>query len=126
MLLGGSISITFAITYGFGKHSYDIEPQNYPAMLLVSSFAGTFMIIGAAWSKTAFAVTLLRISSGWQKGLVWFIIISVNAILGASGAITWVRCWPIEKTWMMDIKGECWDYSINVYYNIFTAGKGPC
>ncbi|KAK9415249.1 hypothetical protein SUNI508_02097 [Seiridium unicorne] len=121
MLLGGNISITFAVTFGFGKHSYDIEPHKFSPMRLVSNFAGTFIIIGAAWSKTAFAVTLLRISSGWQKFFIWFIIISVNAVLGVSGVTTWTRCWPLEKTWVMSLTGTCWSYSINVYYNIFTA-----
>lgn len=122
MLLGGNISITLAIQDGFGKHSYDIPLRNYPSMLFVSAFAGTFMIVGAAWSKTAFAVTLLRISAGWQKSCIWFIIASVNAVLGASAVITWVRCWPVQKTWMMTTPGECWSYKFNVRYNIFTAG----
>ncbi|KAK6084336.1 integral membrane protein [Seiridium cupressi] len=121
MLLGGNISITFAVTFGFGKHSYDIEPHKFSPMRLVSNFAGTFMIIGAAWSKTAFAVILLRISSGRQKIFIWFIIISVNAVLGVSGVTTWTRCWPLEKTWVMSLTGTCWSYSINVHYNIFTA-----
>ncbi|KAK6212544.1 hypothetical protein LQW54_005128 [Pestalotiopsis sp. IQ-011] len=122
MLLGGNISITLATQDGFGKHSYDIPLRNYPSMLFVSAFAGTFMIVGAAWSKTAFAVTLLRISAGWQKTFIWFIIASVNAVLGASAVITWVRCWPVQKTWMMATPGECWPYKFNVRYNIFTAG----
>ncbi|KAH8204488.1 hypothetical protein TruAng_001404 [Truncatella angustata] len=120
MLLGGNISITFAISYGFGRHSYDIPLQNYSPMLFVSAFAGTFMIIAAAWSKTAFAVTLLRISSGWQTGFLWFIIVSVNAVLGVSAVITWARCWPIQKIWV-NVSGTCWPYRINVHYNIFTA-----
>ncbi|ETS78578.1 hypothetical protein PFICI_10640 [Pestalotiopsis fici W106-1] len=122
MLLGGNISITLAIQDGFGKHSWDIPFKNYPSMLFVSAFAGTFMIIGAAWSKTAFAVTLLRISTGWQKSFIWFIIVSVNAVLGASAVMTWARCWPVEKLWMMSVAGECWSYKFNVRYNIFTAG----
>lgn len=123
MLLAGNISITLAIQDGFGKHSWDIPFKNYPSMLFVSAFAGTFMIIGAAWSKTAFAVTLLRISTGWQKSFIWFIIVSVNAVLGTSAVMTWARCWPVEKLWMMNLAGECWPYKFNVRYNIFTAGK---
>jgi hypothetical protein len=96
-------------------------------MLLVSNIAGSFLIVGAAWSKTSFAITLLRISSDWEKKLVWFIVVSVNTILGVSFIMTWIRCWPLEKVWRPWTPGHCYPYRINLMYNIFTAGKtyGP-
>jgi hypothetical protein len=91
--------------------------------LLFSNVAGSFSILAALWSKTSFAVTVLRISSGWVKALVWFIIITVNASLGVAIAITWAQCTPIEKVWHPGLAGECWPKGIQIRYNIFTASK---
>ncbi|KAG7283942.1 hypothetical protein NEMBOFW57_010300 [Staphylotrichum longicolle] len=95
--------------------------HNLDTFLLLSNLAGTFSILAALWSKTSFAVTVLRISSGWLKVLVWFIIITVNACLGVAVAITWAQCTPIEKVWQPLLPGECWPKGIQVRYNIFTA-----
>ncbi|EMR69931.1 putative integral membrane protein [Eutypa lata UCREL1] len=90
-------------------------------MLLALSFTGSFMIIGAAWSKSSFAISLLRISTGWTRVLIWFIIISVNVILGLSALFTWIRCWPLQKMWISSLEGSCWSRWITLHYNMFTA-----
>lgn len=89
--------------------------------LLCTNLAGTFSILAALWSKTSFAITVLRISSGWAKVLVWFIIITVNGSLGVAIAITWGQCTPIEKIWRPSVEGDCWPKGIQIKYNIFTA-----
>ncbi|KAI1880957.1 hypothetical protein JX265_001197 [Neoarthrinium moseri] len=121
VLLGGNISITFAVGLGFGKHTYDINLFKFSPMLFVSNCGGSFLIVAAALSKTAFAITLLRISSGWQKSFVWFIIASINAVFGVSLLLTWIRCSPVEKAWLVWLQGTCWPYQITVNYNTFTA-----
>src|SRR5689334_6005613 len=89
----------------------------------MSNLAGTFSILAACWSKTSFAITVLRISSGWVKILVWLIIITVNLSLGVAIAITWGQCTPIEKIWQPRLDGECWPKLVQINYNIFTAGE---
>ncbi len=109
--------------FGFGKHNHDVRNEDWPTMLLAMSFSGSFMIIGAAWSKTSFAISLLRISSGgWTRALIWFIIGTVNLILGLSVLFTWIRCWPLEKMWISSHSGTCWSRWITLHYNMFTAG----
>jgi len=51
------------------------------------NLGGFFSIVSAAWSKTSFAITLLRISDGWTYKFIWFIIISVNLSLGLAAAV---------------------------------------
>jgi hypothetical protein len=97
--------------------------RNLEPYLLIANLAGTFSILSACWSKTSFAITILRISTGWTKGVVWFIIITVNASLGVAVAITWAQCTPLEKTWRPTVKGSCWDREVQIQYNIFTASK---
>lgn len=54
--------------------------------------------------------------------VIWFIIISVNLVLGASVLFTWIRCWPLQKMWHSALEGSCWNRWITIYYNMFTAG----
>ncbi|KAK1989140.1 hypothetical protein LZ30DRAFT_755536 [Colletotrichum cereale] len=117
--------VTVDVSYDFGKHNWDVAPDNWPWLLLYANLGGSFSIIAAAWSKTSFALTLLRItresSEHWMKRLVWFIIISINIALGLNVLFTWIQCWPIEKTWRSATPGTCWRKSIPVNYNIFAA-----
>jgi hypothetical protein len=115
--------ISACINLGFGRPLPQFKPANLEPFLLFSNLAGTFAILAALWSKTSFAVTVLRISSGWVKKLVWFIIVTVNACLGVAIVITWAQCTPIEKVWRPRVPGECWTKGIQVRYNIFTASE---
>ena len=110
---------------GFGQPLRFFNFKLLEPFLLINNLAGTFSILSALWSKTSFAITILRISSGWLKGFVWFIIITVNLALGIAIAITWGQCTPIEKIWQPKLEGECWPKSIQIKYNIFTASMQP-
>ena len=108
---------------GFGRPLSQFNMNDLDIFLLFSNLAGSFSILAALWSKTSFAVTVLRISSGWFKALVWFIIITVNACLGVAIAMTCAQCTPIEKVWHPHLTGECWPKGVQIKYNIFTAGE---
>ena len=63
-----------------------------------------------AWSKTSFAVTLLRLSSGMTKAFIWFIIISLNITIIVAALVPWIQCNPIARTWDFTVAGPeaCW------------------
>ncbi|KAK4235136.1 hypothetical protein C8A03DRAFT_18076 [Achaetomium macrosporum] len=114
--------ISACVNLGFGRPLSQFDSkQNLGTFLLLSNLAGSFSILAALWSKTSFAVTVLRISPGWIKVVVWFIIITVNAALGVAIAITWAQCTPIEKVWHPRLEGSCWPKSIQIRYNVFAA-----
>ncbi|KAK0625472.1 hypothetical protein B0T17DRAFT_508459 [Bombardia bombarda] len=113
--------ISVSVTYGFGRPLSEFNFKDLNIFLLITNLAGTFSILSALWSKTSFAITVLRISTGWTKALVVFIIISVNISLGVAIAITWGQCTPIAKTWQPRLPGTCWPKFIQIRYNIFTA-----
>ncbi|KAL1873597.1 hypothetical protein VTK73DRAFT_839 [Phialemonium thermophilum] len=113
--------VSVCITLGFGRPLDDFNPDNLEPLLIFSNLAGTSSILGALWSKTSFAITVLRISNGWTKRLIWFIMISVNIALGLSIAFTWGGCTPIQKTWKPETPGTCWPKFYLIRYNIFTA-----
>jgi len=122
VLLISGVFASISTTYGFGKHIYDITNEELPPMLLVLNLSGFFSILAAAWSKTSFAITLLRISEGRVRLFIWFVIVSVNIMLGLAAAFTWSQCTPIERTWNPFIKGKCWDSKIFVVFNSTAAG----
>ncbi|SPO01712.1 uncharacterized protein DNG_04385 [Cephalotrichum gorgonifer] len=116
----GSISTT----RGFGKHSWNIDTEgpSYPTLLLIMNHTGFWSIFGAAWSKTSFAITLLRISDGRIKWLIWFIIATVNITLTLTAIFMWVQCNPPRKSYTPTLEGECWNGRVIVIYNSFAAG----
>ncbi|KAK1767458.1 hypothetical protein QBC33DRAFT_423912, partial [Phialemonium atrogriseum] len=113
--------VSVTIPLGLGRPIWDFNSDNLEDFLLFSNLAGTAAILAAAWSKTSFAITVLRISDGWIKRFVWFIIVSVNVALGLSIAFTWGQCTPFEKVWKPLIPGTCWFKTPVIRYNIFTA-----
>lgn len=121
-LVAQSALITFNTTIGYGKHIWDFHPKDLSMFLLMSNTSGFFSILAAMWSKTSFAMTVLRISDGWYKKFIWFIIISINATLGFGAVSTYIQCTPMEKLWTpLMVGGKCWSKEFIIDYNIFTA-----
>ncbi|KAK4459330.1 hypothetical protein QBC42DRAFT_232002 [Cladorrhinum samala] len=120
-VLVSTAMLTEGTKYGIGMHYEDMEYTKMPMVALISYSAGFANILAAAWSKTSFGITLLRISSGWDKWLIWFIILSVNIVLGVSAAIMWTRCWPVAKLWHPEIEGTCWTTVTLERYQTFTS-----
>ncbi|TGJ79559.1 hypothetical protein E0Z10_g9214 [Xylaria hypoxylon] len=115
-----NISTSVAISYGWGQQPYDIDPDAIPHILLSLLVSGSFSILAAVISKTSFALTLLRISSGWIKYTVWFAIVTVNIAMGLSLISNWLQCTPVEKNFDFSIPGSCWPKSILIGYNTFS------
>ncbi|KAI1267969.1 hypothetical protein F5Y18DRAFT_275663 [Xylariaceae sp. FL1019] len=110
-----------AIGLGWGRQPWDIQPMHFPDVLLALWISGLFSLLAAASSKTSFALTLLRISNGWVKFIVWFAIITMNIAMGISAIFNWVQCTPIQKVFNVFIAGSCWPRSTLVQYNSFAA-----
>ncbi|KAK1750072.1 hypothetical protein QBC47DRAFT_439169 [Echria macrotheca] len=116
-----AIALTICTHFDLGKHGRDIKPKNLPLLLFWSYMAGFWSILAAVWSKSSFALTLLSISDGWTRKVVWFILISINLVMGFLAALQWVQCWPIHKLWLGG-PGICWMGFKRVRaYNTFVA-----
>lgn len=95
--------------------------ENMPTQAKLSYSAAFCVILAAAWSKTSFAFTLLRITTGHMKWFVWFIIITVNIVLSISATLLWISCWPTEKLWHPDVPGSCWKTTVGQNYQTFAS-----
>ncbi|KAK0620716.1 hypothetical protein B0T14DRAFT_567448 [Immersiella caudata] len=78
----------------------------------------TLAITAQSWSKTSFAMTLLRISDGWLKRFLWFVLCSMNLLFGLRALFLWVGCQPLEKAWHPRVGGSCWDSSVDIALGI--------
>jgi hypothetical protein len=100
-----------ATVVGFGRHLPDGEfnEEELAALVNVSNVAGLFSILAALWSKTSFALTLLRISDGWKARVIWGIIGLMNVVMMVSGVL---------QFFAIDIRAK-------VGYYIFSTGECP-
>jgi len=113
--------LTAMVKLGFGVHMWDFNMQNMPQLLLYIDIAGSFSPTAVIWSKTSFAVTLLRLTEGKTKKFVWFLIVSGNIFIGLSSLFLWVQCKPLEKAWSPFVPGVCWAPDVLMKYNIFSG-----
>ncbi|PKS08085.1 hypothetical protein jhhlp_005360 [Lomentospora prolificans] len=120
-LLISSALLTEGVKYGIGMHFEDMVLENIPKVAEFSYAAGFTTILGTAWSKTSFGITLLRISTGWTKWFVWFLVISINLVLGASAIILFIQCWPIQKLFNEMLDGQCWPKNTVEHYQMFCS-----
>ncbi|PKS13135.1 hypothetical protein jhhlp_000477 [Lomentospora prolificans] len=130
LLIGAWICITaesaclsYATTIGYGKYWYDWPTDVEVTIVMVKliNAAGSLSLTAAIWSKTSFALTLLRLTEGKIKWLIWFIIISMNIAMGLSALFVWLQCTPLPRVWDFRVPGTCWDPNVLPNYNIFSA-----
>ncbi|KAF1958186.1 hypothetical protein CC80DRAFT_25958 [Byssothecium circinans] len=48
-------------------------------------------LVGQAWTKTAFAVTLLKLTERWQQCILWLCIIIMNCYMVAKVFVQWAK-----------------------------------
>lgn len=119
-----ALATLLVVDLGFGKHSWDLPHTfNIDQFMLVITVRATFTLVAIAWTKTAFAITLLRLTDGWTRRFIWFVIISMNIALGLSALFGWVQCTPIKKTWHLEMPGKCWGEWVLIDYGIFGSGE---
>ena len=117
---------TIGVSYGLGRHYGDLSDEDISTMGMYSMASGFGCILAICWSKTSFAVTLLRISDGSStRYFIWFIILSVNVVLGSNGVLHWVQCWPVAKTWHYYMPGSCLPADVVRNYNTAVASTCP-
>lgn len=121
-LLVSIITVTWCVPRGLGKHVYAAPVENLSSLALIGNVTGSLSILAAVWSKTSFALTLLRLLQGKLRALVWFIIVSSNVAMGLNALFVWIRCIPVSKTWNVYEEGSCWEPHVYPNFGMFAAG----
>lgn len=123
MLLAFASATTFCVQVGLGSHGGSSNIDMSPLQLGVV-IATVFSTLGAAWSKTSFALTLLRISREGSRLIywgIWCVIITMNLVLAFNAIIGFIWCDPPQAAWDAKIDGKCWDRAVVVHYSVFGA-----
>jgi hypothetical protein len=124
MLTASAAVTSYDVSIGLGRHVTEVPPSNYNLLNIVG--LSTLVLDGTAqtWSKTSFAILILRFSEGKMRLFVWFLIISLNLFVGFGCLFFWARCSPVQKAWTMEMtEGTCVDYDIVVHYGMFSSGR---
>ncbi|KAJ4393055.1 hypothetical protein N0V93_002262 [Gnomoniopsis smithogilvyi] len=98
------ISVEFATGY-VSPHGWDDR------MTILVSVSSVLTTVGQAWTKSAFAVTLLRpgITEGWRRAVLWFIVASLNVYMVITFFLQWTNyCGHSAEWWKLP--GVCADY----------------
>ncbi|KAJ0373542.1 hypothetical protein COL26b_008263 [Colletotrichum chrysophilum] len=122
VLAGDATLNEFIIKSRFGRPGFPITIENITTLAIVGLSSITCSFVGQVWSKTAFAISLLRMCEGWKKAFVWFSIISMNILFAFASLSFWIGCVPLEKRWKPFGDGTCYDLKWVVSFGIFVSG----
>ncbi|KAK3317964.1 putative integral membrane protein [Apodospora peruviana] len=123
LVIDSGLATHMVVYYTYGRHSWDFRPPNVDTYTLVVTVRATFTVTAIAWTKTAFAITLLRlVDSGWMKKVLWVILVTMNLALGLTALFFWIRCTPVAMSWTPSMEGTCW-FNVNMikHYNAFSG-----
>lgn len=115
---------TYCVHVGLGSHNGSDNVQMSPIQL-GTIIATVFSVFGAAWSKTSFALTLLRITRVGESRVlywgIWAIVVILNLVLTFNAIIFFIYCDPPSGAWDSSIHAKCWNRNVVVTYTKFAA-----
>ncbi|KAL1845002.1 hypothetical protein VTK73DRAFT_1353 [Phialemonium thermophilum] len=114
--------ISAGVADGLGRHNADIDRAKFERVVLFSYASGFGACVATLWSKTSFALTLLRISGGWTRAVVVAILVATTVVVGGNGALQWLQCWPVAKLWKPAVEGRCLPSAVVRDYNTSVSG----
>jgi hypothetical protein len=109
--------------FGLGHHSYDLVILDTRRFFLILDSRATTTLTATSLTKTAFAVSLLRLTTQKTKAFVWFLLITLNVSMCVSAMIPWIQCKPINARWDVTVKGECWPTQVGTKIWIATGAQ---
>lgn len=115
---------TYCVQVGVGSHVNSSRVEQVPVQLC-TIIATVFSVLGAAWSKTSFALTLLRITGASNSRMlywaIWGVVVSMNAVLSFNAIVWFVYCKPSAGAWDATLHARCWNRAVVVNYTRFAA-----
>ncbi|KAI1866324.1 uncharacterized protein JN550_007712 [Neoarthrinium moseri] len=121
MLVAYVITTTLSVTRG-GLGTHDGSGLNdLPTIQFLTSVSTVFSCLGAAWSKTSFAITLLRVTDGFVKLGIWAIIVTLNITMAFNAILPFIWCDPPIKGWTPFVRGTCWDRHVVIQCMMYGA-----
>jgi hypothetical protein len=125
-----TVCLTKATFYGLGRHVQFLDNEERSAVLGLGAVAAVLTIASSVWSKTSFALFLLRISSSgcteWTRKALIIIIITLNVMPPLALVGFFASCSPIRRNWQLDVEGSCWPPRVKVVLATTVTGESTC
>ncbi|KAI0879872.1 uncharacterized protein GGS22DRAFT_103692 [Annulohypoxylon maeteangense] len=115
VLIASGALTSISVAAVFFQHDQDSQMGVHDVSLL-TFITGTLFFIAAIWSKTSFAITLIRIAGPRLRVVLRIIIISMNGITCVSVILRWLQCRPTTQD-----SGMCWNRDLILGVTIFAA-----
>lgn len=118
-LLGATISTNLSVSLGLGQRTAVVvqRPREDLVKLSQLSIPGSLLsVLAIVWSKTSFAITVMRICDGWKRIFLWFAILSINLFMITTGILLNVKCTPLDFILPGGPGKECLPANINVIF----------
>ncbi|KAI1495271.1 hypothetical protein F5X96DRAFT_612854 [Biscogniauxia mediterranea] len=115
-LMAGDASFSYNLRRGLGTGP--LVPDDVP---LCYALYFIFLTWGLTLTKTSWAITLLRLTEGWRKGVCWFSIATLLAIGTATSFQSFASACgsPTEDKWTLP--GGCWPLQAHLDLSIFAG-----
>ncbi|KAF6838502.1 hypothetical protein CMUS01_04577 [Colletotrichum musicola] len=118
LLLVSNILITELMRLGLGRTTIFVAHMH-----TLTAANGSINKAALALSKTSFAATLLRVSSGRRSALVWILVVSMNVLLAAGAVTAWKpACDRPADTYEAILPGKCWSVRDSVIMAMVSNG----
>ncbi|KAH8590118.1 hypothetical protein B0O99DRAFT_635667 [Bisporella sp. PMI_857] len=104
-----TIAVHVAALKGFGRHSYELDPNDFIEATKAEIIGQTFCIIGIATSKASVAIFLLRITVvQWHRWVLYAVMVGVAVPCFFCALFDFIRCDPIAAVWNPTLPAKCW------------------
>jgi hypothetical protein len=126
--LVGSAILTVGIKYGYGRQTWNIDPDNVSTVIMYDYLSQTFGTAGSAIGRISFIVFVITLLGARRahRIMLWILIgaqIIVNAFFIL---IIFIQCPGHESAiWSATGSGKCWSLNVQTYYGYFEGCKRP-
>ncbi|KAK2596317.1 hypothetical protein N8I77_013213 [Diaporthe amygdali] len=115
---------TVMANLGVGKHIFEVDPANLPMLHTLNRVGVTFAISACVWTKTSWALTMLRIvraTQDYMRVIVWCLLVSVNILMDVGLILNFMKCDDEPGLTMSPNEMWCWTNLTAANYNVFSA-----
>lgn len=98
-----------------------VNPANLQSIFYFGASNLSVSIVAINLTKTSFATTLLPLTNGKTKFIVWGVIVTLTLLAIPIIVMPWIQCKPLLKTYINSIPGECIDKMVSVRFALFQA-----
>lgn len=82
----------------------------------------TLAVVSIAWAKSAFVLSLVRVTNGWIRSMMWAIFITVNMLAVPMLVLAWLDC-DVVGAHVQINEGSCVPLRTILNFGTFYGGK---